>query len=389
MKEKIQKKITTSAQELRNLSHNIHDNPELGFEEHKAVQWQTELLMKHGFHVETPYAGLETAYKAILRFGEGGPTIAFLAEYDALKGLGHGCGHNLIAAMSVGAAIGVSAVLPDLGGEIAVIGCPAEEGGSGKIIMLNNGGFDGIDYAMMIHPANRNIIGRGGLACTNVTIKFFGNAAHSKEPWEGVNALSAVISTFNNIDTLHQKWMPDARINGIITAGGTASNVIPEYAAATFTVRSNTVSYLSLMVKDIERAVQAAAIITGARSEFKVGLISTERYCNAVMGETLKQNMASLGIEMHKPPVGLAIGSSDFGNVSMKIPAIHEYLAIADTTVKNHSKEFCEAAVAKRSDEVLLKGAQGLAMTAYDMLQDEKLRNKIDQEFLKTVPHND
>ena len=205
MKAKIQQKIMDLQQELLDLSHKIHANPELGFEEHQAMQWQINLLKKHGFVITAPYAGLDTAYKAERKLGKGGPRIAFLAEYDALKGLGHGCGHNLIATMAVGAAIGLAAA-EQIDGEIIVLGCPAEETGWGKITMLNNGGFKDIDFVMMIHPGSGNIIGRGGLACTDVDIEFKGVAAHSKEPEAGVNALTAMINLFNEIDIFRQTW---------------------------------------------------------------------------------------------------------------------------------------------------------------------------------------
>ncbi len=384
-KENIGYEIDRIRPALCDLSHKIHANPELGFAEHKAVQWQTELLQDHGFSIETPYSGLETSYKATFIKGTGGPAIAFLAEYDALKGLGHACGHNLIAAMAVGGAIGLAKCTAPVNGKVVVIGCPAEETGHGKVILLNNGGFDGIDFAMMIHPGNRNLIGRGGLASTRLDIEFFGKAAHSKEPAEGINALTALLNTFTGIDTLRQVWRDDARINGIITAGGVASNVIPEYAAATFTVRSRTGQYLHKMIADIGRVADAAALVTGAKSKVTTGLVSTERYPNRVMGETFKANMALLNETMTYPPAGLQVGSSDFGNVSMVIPAIHEYLAIATTEVKNHTPEMAGAACSPRSDAVLVKGAQGLAMTGHDILASAELRKRIVDEFQQTM----
>ncbi|MEN6566522.1 MAG: M20 family metallopeptidase [Veillonellales bacterium] len=385
MKDQIQRAIDDSKQDLLNLSHNIHQNPEIRFQEEKACKWQVDLLKAHGFHIETPFAGLATSYKAVMSGKGKGPRVAFLAEYDALENIGHGCGHNLIAAMSVGAAIGLSKFIKQLDGEIIVFGCPAEESGKGKVIMINNGGFTNIDFAMMVHPSNRNLIGRLGLAACVLDVEFIGKAAHSKEPAEGINALAAIIQIFNGIDMQRQKWTDDAKINGIITSGGTAPNIIPDYAAARFTVRAKTSGYLLKMLKDINNVVNAAALITGAQPKFKSGLISTERYPNSVMERVFKKNMEIVGETMSYPPKGLSAGSSDFGNVSMIIPAIHEYVAIAPTCVKNHTKEFAEAAISEKSDEMLLKGAKGLAMTAYDILVNQELRENIRSEFEATV----
>lgn len=387
MKNTIEQEINKIQEELLNLSHTIHQNPEIRFQEKKAVKWQTQLLKSHGFSIETPFAGLDTSYKATIKGGGNGPRVAFLAEYDALEGVGHGCGHNMIATMSVGAAIGLSKIADKINGEIIVLGCPAEESGKGKVVMINNDGFEGIDYAMMIHPSTRNLIGRGGLAAVVLDIEFQGKAAHSKEPAEGINALTAIIKTFSGIDTLRQIWKDDARINGIITAGGIAPNIIPEYAAARFTVRAKTSAYLSKMIKDIERVVEAAAMITGAKPQVKPGLMSTERYSNAVMGNLFKDNMAMLGEVMQHPPKGLSVGSSDIGNVSMIIPTIHEYIAIAPITVKNHTKEFAQAARSEKADEMLLKGAKGLAMTALDIFSSKTLQAEIYNEFKNTVLH--
>lgn len=385
LKEQILQAVDEIKDELFGLSHKIHQNPEIRFQEEKAVAWQTELLRKHGFSVEVPFAGLATSYKAAIKGKAAGPRIALLAEYDALEKVGHGCGHNLIASMSVGAAIALARMMGGLEGELMVLGCPAEESGKGKVVMINHGGFANVDYAMMIHPSTRNLIGRGGLAAVVLDVAFRGKAAHSKEPAEGINALTAVIKTFTGIDTLRQVWTDDARINGIITDGGTAPNVIPEYAAARFTVRAKTSKYLLRMLDDIRKAADAAALITGAELSFQPGLMSTERYSNAVMGEILKVNMAVLGETMNYPPHGLSVGSSDIGNVSMLIPTIHEYLAIAPTSVKNHTEEFAQAAISRKGDEMLLKGAKGLAMTAYDIFTDAELREKIYGDFESKV----
>lgn len=387
IKNKIISEIENSKADLVELSHKIHGNPEVAFEERQAAKWQIELLKRHGFTVQSPIGGLETAYQATYSGRGKGPRVAMLAEYDALNGLGHACGHNIIAANAVGAAIGLSKFMDQVDGEIVVCGTPAEESGGGKIILTDQGLFKDIDFAMMIHPSNKNIIGRGGLACVTYAVEYFGKAAHSARPEKGINALTSLISFFNNIDILRQTWQhkQDPMINGIITAGGAADNIVPDYAAATFTVRAKTRTYLLKMIEDLKRIAQAAAAVTGAKAEVKVELIFAERYPNRTMGETFKANMALLGEPMSHPDPEESVGSSDIGNVSIEIPSIHEYLWIAPEDVVGHSPEFKEAAVSARADEVVVKGAQGLALTAWDILTDAGLREEIYAEFKEQV----
>jgi len=383
MKQKILQAVVELQDELLTLSHNIHDNPELGFQETKALSWQKALLEKYGFIVESPYCGLSTAYRATFTGKGPGPRVAILAEYDALPDIGHGCGHNLIASSAVGAGIGLARVMADIAGEVVVLGTPAEEGGGGKIIMVDKGAFADIDYAMMMHPSTKNIIGRGGLAAVSLKIEFFGTANHSAEPERGVNALTSLIGLFNNINALRGAWKikEGPNINGIITAGGVASNIIPDYAAAKFTARAYTRSYLLKMVEDIKVAVQAAATMTGATCKIEIGILYAERYSNLTMGETFKTNMTMLGETMNYPDPQESIGSSDIGNVSMVVPAIHEYLSITSQDVNSHSLEFMEAAGSRRADDVVLLAAKGLALTAYDILVDITLRERIRVEF--------
>ena len=389
LKEKIRAAVQEHTDELLKLSHDIHQNPELGFKEFKAAQWQTALLQKYGFDVECPYAGMDTAYRAVFHGKQPGPRIAILSEYDALAGVGHGCGHNIIATAAVGAAIGLEAVMDNLPGDLIVLGTPAEEGGGGKINMVENHVFDDIDCAMMMHPSTKNLIGRGGLASVSFFVEYFGKAAHSSAPDTGINALTAVINLFNGIDVMRQTWRSEAKISGIITSGGTASNVIPEYAAAEFTVRAKTRQYLMIMVEDLTRIAETAAKMIGAT--VKMGFDHApyaERYPNHAMGEVFKANMEALGEVMHYPDPNLSMGSSDIGNVSIVVPAIHEYLSIAPESVNSHSLDFCQAAISPRGDQIVLLAAQGLAMTGYDILTDEGLRKKIRQEFEETVPQD-
>ncbi len=386
-KRTIQNEIDLIEGELLEVCEKIHANPELSFKEYKASEWIIELLKKHGFEVSEKIGGLDTAFKARFKAKKPGPKVAFLAEYDALPEIGHGCGHNIIATCSVGAAIGLSKVLDGLEGEVILIGTPAEEGGGGKIILLEENEFEDVDYALMIHPtSHRSIIGRGGLAATRVTVEFQGKAAHSSAPEDGINALSAIISVFNGIDALRPTFDMKSNINGIITNGGDAANIITEYASCDFSVRAKTLAELKNLIEMIKRVVSSAEVLTGAKASIDIGRLYAERYPNITMGEAFKSNMDELGEKMGYPDPNRKVGSSDIGNVTLRVPAIHSYLSIADDSVNAHSIEFTKASISQRAKKIAIKGAKGLAMTGYEILHNEVLRKKINNEFQEKVP---
>lgn len=368
--------------ELIHLSRQIYENPELGFEEFKAMVWQAETLKNHGFEVETGYLGLQTSYQARLKTGNG-PRIAFMAEYDALNGFGHACGHNIIAASSVGAGIGLAHAMTELHvpGEVIVLGTPGEEGPGGKIYLADRGAFDNVDFALMIHPANESIIGRGGLAAQSLTVTYRGKPVHSASPEKGVNALTSVIALFNAIDTLRQVWPDTGRCNGIITKGGSASNIVPDLAECSFTVRASKKKELTAMMLQIRAAAQRAAELTGAAVDLSDGPLFAERYSNLTMGKLFKKNMESLGEKMDYPDPLKRVGSSDVGNVSMIVPTIHEYLSIAGPDVVGHTHAFRKAAGSPRADDIVLLAAKGLAMTGWDLATNEKNRAAVRKEF--------
>jgi len=383
MKDIVLRAADDARTELLELSHRIHDDPELGMQEHHAVQWQSEVLRHHGFEVQTPYGGLDTAYRATFHGKSTGPHVAFLAEYDALRGVGHGCGHNVIAASSVGAGISLTSVMDEMGGDVVVIGTPAEETVGGKIILAEHGAFDDIDFALMMHPATTNLVKRGGRAAVAINITYDGRGAHSAGPQDGVNALTSLIAAFNGIDAVRQAWSLRERptINGIITAGGSASNIICDHAVAEFTARADSRRFLKKMIEDVRRAAEAGALITGAKLTFTTDLIYAERHPNHVMGDAFKANMESLGEKMNEPDPAMATGSSDIGNVSLLVPSIHEYLWIAPEGTLEHTDVFCAAAAGPRADDVVILAAKGLAMTAYDLLTDADLRQRVQAEF--------
>lgn len=386
-KEKIMNAVDLASDDLLQMSHQIHANPELGFQEFKAVGFITEVLEKYGFDVIKNYGGIETSFRATKKGKMEGPRIAFLAEYDALPEIGHGCGHNVIATCGIGAFLGLSKVVEEYAGEVSIIGTPAEEGGGGKVVLLANGAFDDIDYALIMHPTSgKALINRGGRACVSVNVKFKGVSTHSSSPESGVNALNAVISLFNHIDMQRPTFSMSANINGIIVKGGTASNIIPDDTEADFSVRAATMHELEYLVETIKCSAKAAELLTKATAVVEVGEMYAERYPSLPICEAFKSNMESLGEEMFYPDPNMKYGSSDIGNVSIKIPAIHDYLPIAPAGVNSHAIEFTEASISPRADEVCIKGAKGLAMTGLDILENEVLRKEIATYHEKQIP---
>lgn len=374
---------------LIELSHNIHKNPEISYNEYKAVGFISNFLKNQGFEVEEKYCGIDTSFKAIKKGKAEGPKIAFLAEYDALRGIGHGCGHNIIATCAVGAFIGLSEVVKDYAGEISIIGTPAEEGGAGKVHLLERGGFDNVEFALMMHPSGQgsNLVGRGGRAASTVTVSFKGRAAHSSVPANGINALSAAISVFNQIDLLRPTFQVQDNINGIILEGGVAANIIPEYSKCEFSIRAETMIRIKELISIVKDCIIRAESLTGAKAEIETEPIYAERYPNMPMCEAFKSNMKELGIEMTYPDPTALYGSSDIGNVSIKIPAIHDYLSITDDkTIQSHSAEYAAAAAMPQADEVCIKGAKGLAMTGFDILESEEFRHDIKEFHYRQVP---
>ena len=382
VKNKICEKIDSYKDELIGLSHCIHDNPELSGEEYAAAAALVSFMGKHGFKTETKFCGMDTAFRAVKKGAAAGPVVAFIAEYDTLEGIGHACGHNIIASGAAGAALGLAGFIEDEGGEIRVIGCPAEEKGDGKITLLKNGAFDDVDFVLEVHPSNKNIISRGNIACTDMVVEYFGKSAHSSDPASGVNALSALILLFNQIDVLRQRWNTNwtPRVNGIIREGGKAANVITPYACGSFMLRAEHTKELLAMIADIKKAAECSAGLLGAEVKTRVGQICEDTIPNRTMGLKFAENMTCLGEKMNLPAPNERRGSSDIGNVSRRVPTIHEYLRI-NQGKGPHTDEFREAAVSERGDEVVLLAAKGMAMTASDLFTDQEFRKKALEEF--------
>jgi amidohydrolase len=386
LKGRVSTEIDAARPELVALSRRIHENPELGLEERQAADWLGGLLRDTGFSVERPVAGLATAFRADVRGDRARPRVALLAEYDALAGLGHACGHNLICMASVGAAVALHRAVPKLPGTLTVLGTPAEETSGGKVVMVDQGVFEGIDAAMMFHPSRNNWWTRGALAAQSLVVKFHGKPAHAAAmPEKGINALNALLLTYHAIDSLRQHVPSDVRIHGIITKGGDAPNVVPAYAEGDFLVRAAARATMANVMAKVKRCAEGAAAQTGARVEFEQGLIYAERYNNHVLADLFAANMGRLGIEGDRPPSEGGVGSSDIGNVSMVCPTIHPYLKIADD-VSGHTVEFREAAGSPRGYDAMIAAAKGLAMTALDVFYRPGTVTAMWDEFRATVP---
>ena len=356
------------------LSHRIHETPEIAFQERKAATWVAEAVGRFGYTVEHPAGSLETAVRGSLSGGRGGagPRIGILAEYDALPGLGHGCGHNTMAASGVGAAIALAAVASELPGEIVFLGTPAEEYGSGKQVMIDDGLFAGIDAALLFHPGDATYVERYLLACVDIEVTFTGQQAHAAaDPWEGRNALDALVMLFNSIGLWRQQLRPDARVHGIVIEGGTAANIIPARTVGRFMVRSTDEHYFEELCSRFAELVAAAALATNCQGTAEFSGRSSTMRNNQVLAEAFAANLAAAGVVGGQPdPLP---GSSDIGNVSQILPAIHPSLAICDAGVPGHSTAFRDAARTRRADEATLLAATLVAQTAIDLFLDPGL----------------
>jgi amidohydrolase len=364
------------------LSHRIHANPEVAYEERQAAAWVADALASHGYEVEAPVGTLDTAIRATRRGGRGtdGPRIGVLAEYDALPGLGHGCGHNTMAASAVGAAIALASIADELAGEIVFLGCPAEERGSGKAQMIEDGLFAGIDAALLFHPCDRNHVESHPLASEDVDIVFTGLQAHAaSDPWKGHNALDAMILLFSSVGLWRQQLRPDARVHGIIQEGGTAANIIPDRTRAWFMLRSPDQAYYEVMKARFSALAEAAALATGTTVEvtYSGGAMSMHR--NRTLEGRWMANAAAYGIVDQGPDPNS--GSTDMGNVSWVCPTIHPDLAICEEGVAGHSIRFRDAAATPEADATTLLAATLVAQTAYELFADPALVEASWREF--------
>ncbi|MGH7788899.1 MAG: M20 family metallopeptidase [Candidatus Binatia bacterium] len=352
---------------LLELSGRIHANPELRFAEQRAAGWLADFLAARGFDVERGAYGLPTAFAG--RLGSGRPRVALLCEYDALPGIGHACGHNIIAAAGAGAGVAVARVLAATGGSVVVLGTPAEEGGGGKVLMARQGAFNEVDAAMMVHPAGLDLIGMQCLSISAIEVEYRGKSAHaSAAPHLGINALDGLVTAYSAIAQLRQHIRHTERVHGIITDGGHAPNIVPERAAGVFYVRAANDRRLAQLKQRVEACFHAGAQASGAEVHLRPqGEDYSDLWTNAPLAAVYEANLARLGRTLTATPEAVP-GSTDMGNVSKLVPSIHPMIAAAPPRVALHTQEFAQYAIGEGGQRAVLDGAKALAMSAIDVL---------------------
>jgi amidohydrolase len=376
-KERARTAVDAANERLIALSHNIHGHPEIGFEEEQASNWCAEELAAGGYSVERGVCGMPTALLASL--GTGPLTIALCAEYDALPGIGHACGHNVIASAAIGTALGLAPLVDELGITVRVLGTPAEEGGGGKILMMEGGAFDGVNAALMVHPAPSEFDRMPCLAVNQFEVRYTGKEAHaSGYPERGINAADAITIAQVAIGLLRQHSSPGDQVHGIVTYGGAAANIVPALAVATFYVRAETLERLKAWEAKVMRCFEAGALATGSSLEI-VPLCPpySEFVTDEPMAELYRQNAEALGRVFPDSPDGVLRASTDMGNVSLAIPSIHPLLAIDSLPAVNHQAGFADAAASPAADRAVINGALGMAWTAIDLATDEVTRARL------------
>ncbi len=368
-------------EEVWEIARRIGLNPELGYEEYYASEQLTNYLGDQGFHIEKGIGGLKTAFSAYFKGSLPGPRIVFLAEYDALPGIGHGCGHNLIGAASTGAAVVLSRYR-DLPGEVWVMGTPAEETSGAKVTLVEQGYFDHMDAALMFHPGSQNVPQISTLALDAWEFVFWGRSAHAVAAARyGINALDALIDFFSRVNEIKSKLNEDCKINGIIVEGGTTPNVIPDRAVAHFYIRADRRDKLNRLSEQVIGCAWQVAQDYGAKVEWnKFEFSYDEMRSNQTLASAFAKNLFELGIRNICPQQS-ALGSVDMGNASHVVPSIHPYLILGRGMDIPHTKEFAQAAVGAEGKRLLLLAIEALALTGWDVLSDSKLLEKIKEEF--------
>jgi amidohydrolase len=367
---------------LREVATQIHQNPELRFEEHRAAAWLAGAVEREGVAVERGIGKLPTAFRARVGNG-GGPHVAILAEYDALPEIGHACGHNLIAAGALGAFLAIARQKDTLAGTVDLVGTPAEEGGGGKILLLNAGVFEGVDAAMMFHPFDRDLTAHVALASQWLEMRFKGTPSHAAlAPWEGKSALTACLETFRLIDSQRVHFRDGVRVHGFVTNGGQAVNIVPELAACEFSVRALDMKELARVRTIVERCAQGAAMACGVEVTIHTRQGYKDMVNNLPLARRFGEHLGGLGRAAAEGDATVGAGSTDMGDISHAVPSIHPWIAICErgeTTCHQHA--FAAAAGSPRGADAMLIAAKAMAMTAADVLADEGLRSAARQAF--------
>lgn len=387
MKEKVLELINKLVPELNELSLQIYEHPELGYEEYNSCKLHKEILCKYGFNVYDNFSGVETGFKAVYKSAKDGITVAYMAEYDALPDIGHGCGHNLLGTVSTGAGIVLKQIIDEIGGTVIVFGTPAEETSGAKITYVENHEFDNVDIALIAHPGSEYTKSGTSLALEPIQFEFYGKTAHAAAaPEKGVNALDAAISTFNSVNAMREHMRSDSRVHGVIIDGGKAANVVPDYSKSQFYVRSTTKSYNQELLERVKNCARGAALATG--TELKITKFEFS-YDNMVTNEALsnvfnKKIFEIANIKMSEPSKNT--GSIDAGQVSQVCPTIHPYFDITnDKNIIGHTREMANSTLTPYAKEQMKNTIGALVMTAVEVINDPKLYQEIKLEFENSV----
>jgi amidohydrolase len=389
VKERLAAEVDKRADVLIDASHQIHAHPELCYEEHFAHDLLTGLLEAEQLAVERHAFDLDTAF--IARAGSGdGPTIAVLCEYDALPGIGHACGHNIIGTAGLGAGVAAAALADELGGRVVILGTPAEEGGGGKELLAQRGAFEGVDAAMMVHPAGADLALMNVIAIHQMKVRYHGEAAHAAAfPHKGRNALDAAVLGYMNIAALRQHIKPNERIHGIFTHAGDKPNIVPSFAAAEWYVRSPTLKSLAKLKPRVVACLEAGAQAAGCEIEIEwQDPAYADMVDNRTMLDLYTANAASTGRTLIDPSAGggeQVVGSTDMGNVSYVVPSIHPMIKVAPAHLSIHTPEFAEYTASADGDQAVIDGAKAMAMTVADLWMQPDLLAKAKAEFANSV----
>ena len=381
-KHQIAANVDALASRLIEVSHQIHETPELCFEEHAAHDLLCSVLEGAGLDVERSAYGVDTAFVA--RAGSAGPQVAVICEYDALPEIGHACGHNVIAAAGLGAGLAAASLADELGGRVSIIGTPAEEGGGGKCYLLERGAFENISAAMMVHPANHELTGMNAIAVEQIEATYIGQSAHAAaSPHKGRNALDGAVLGYMNVAALRQHIRPDERIHGIFTRAGDKPNIVPRDAAAEWYVRSPKLDSLAKLRARVVACLEAGAAAAGVDVECRCKApIYADMIDNRVVLDFYTRNAAAAGRVSGEPQSASAVvGSTDMGNVSYAVPSIHPMIKVAPDHVPIHTPEFAEYARSESGDQAVLDGAKVMAMTVADLWLDPDALDRASEEL--------
>jgi amidohydrolase len=385
LKQRVCAEVDRLADRLIDASHQIHAHPELNYQEVFAHDLLSDILDDLGHRATRHAYGVDTAFEA--RAGAAGPEIAVLCEYDALPGIGHACGHNVIATAGLGAGLAAAALADEMGGRVRIMGTPAEEGGGGKILMARQGAFEGLAAAMMVHPADADLIRMDTIAVQEMYVDYHGKAAHAAAaPQEGRNALDAAVLGYVNVAALRQHILPNERIHGIFNRAGDKANIVPAETSMTWMVRSPTIASLQPLKGRVVACLEASAAATGCTCTHSWQDVTyADMIDNGPMVSSYVANAARLGRTVQDPlaighPV---VGSTDMGNVSYLVPSIHPMIKVADDGVPIHTAAFAEFARSESGDRAVLDGAKAMAMTVIDLWADARLRDEVAAQFAR------